>query len=76
MATFQIFIKGICFGDILESEAISICNALQSLQISPLPKNLRDTERKIHLPCAKRRVDVKVKNKFDSNFLAKLQTET
>ncbi|KAG7553741.1 Metalloenzyme LuxS/M16 peptidase-like [Arabidopsis suecica] len=68
----QIFIKGICYGDILECEARSICNFFQSLQISPLHGNLRDRVRIVHLPRTKSRVDVKVKNKLDCNSLAKV----
>ncbi|KAE9594482.1 putative insulysin [Lupinus albus] len=70
----QLYIEGLCHGNLSEEEAISISNIFKvNFQVDPLPIELRHAERVICLPSGANLVrDVSVKNKLEKNSVIEL----
>ncbi|KAK7301570.1 hypothetical protein RJT34_12437 [Clitoria ternatea] len=70
----QLYIEGLCHGNLTEEEAISISNIFKmNFPVNPLPVELRHAERIICLPPSANLVrDVNVKNKLEKNSVAEL----
>ncbi|ERN04132.1 hypothetical protein AMTR_s00077p00061270 [Amborella trichopoda] len=66
----QLYIEGICHGNILEEEALNIANIFRDIfPVPPLPKELRHEERVLHLPsgtCLIRNANVKNNSEVNS----------
>ncbi|XP_010496512.1 PREDICTED: nardilysin-like [Camelina sativa] len=58
----EIFIDGICSGELLPDEAMDISSIFQTTPVSPLPKDVRHTNRILSLQTKLRRINVKVSN--------------
>ncbi|KAJ4896925.1 Insulinase (Peptidase family M16) family protein [Raphanus sativus] len=66
----QIFIEGLCYGDVLETEALEISEIFKTpQQVKPLPNKLRHKMRMRRLPRRAKLINVKVS---DSNNLLKI----
>lgn len=65
----QLYIEGLCHGNFLEEEAISLSNVFKdNFSVPPLPLEMRHYERVICLPPGANLVrDVSVKNKLERN---------
>ncbi|KAL6998784.1 nardilysin [Sarracenia purpurea var. burkii] len=70
----QLYIEGLCHGNLLEEEAISISNIFRSnFSVQPLPVDMRHKEHVMCLPSGADLVrDVKVKNKLETNSVVEL----
>ncbi|GLT80672.1 hypothetical protein SLA2020_520990 [Shorea laevis] len=70
----QIYIEGLCHGNLLEGEALCLSNIFKSnLSIQPLPLTMRHGERVLCFPCSANLVrDVSVKNKSETNSVVEL----
>ncbi|CAN0903648.1 At1g06900 [Linum grandiflorum] len=70
----QLYIEGLCHGNLLEEEALSIANIFKSnFAVQPLPVNMRHKEYIIRLPAGANLVrDVNVKNKSETNSVVEL----
>lgn len=70
----QLYIEGLCHGNLLEEEAVYISDVFRSnLSIQPLPLELRHKELVMCLsPCADLARDVKVKNKLERNSVVEV----
>ncbi|XP_031249701.1 nardilysin-like [Pistacia vera] len=70
----QLFIEGICHGNLLEDEAIHISNIFKSnFLVKPIPVEMRHQEHVICLPSGANLVrDVSVKNKCETNSVVEL----
>lgn len=72
----QLYIEGLCHGNLSEDEAINISNIFKinfPLNINPPPIKLRHARRIVCLPSSANLVrDVGVKNKFDKNSAVEL----
>lgn len=65
----QLYIEGLCHGNFLEEEAVSLSNIFKdNFSVQPLPLGMRHYERVICLPPGANLVrDVSVKNKLERN---------
>ncbi|CAN1266237.1 At1g06900 [Linum perenne] len=70
----QLYIEGLCHGNLLEEEALGIANIFKSnFPVQPLPVNMRHKEYIICLPAGANLVrDVNVKNKSETNSVVEL----
>ncbi|KAI4348123.1 hypothetical protein L6164_008882 [Bauhinia variegata] len=70
----ELFIEGLCHGNLSEEESISISNIFKvNFPVPPLPIELRHSERVIFLPSGANLVrDVNVKNKLEKNSVVEL----
>ncbi|KAJ7964315.1 Insulin-degrading enzyme [Quillaja saponaria] len=70
----QLFIEGLCHGNLSEKEAISISDIFKiNFNVEPLPVEFRHTEHVICLPSGANLVrDVSVKNKLERNSVIEL----
>ncbi|KDP45687.1 hypothetical protein JCGZ_17294 [Jatropha curcas] len=70
----QLYIEGLCHGNLLEEEAINISNIFKStFLVQPLPVNMRHEEHVLCLPAGSNLArDVKVKNKSETNSVVEL----
>ncbi|KAK7305523.1 hypothetical protein VNO77_43429 [Canavalia gladiata] len=70
----QLYVEGLCHGNLSEEEAISIANIFKAnFPVIPLPVELRHAERVICLPPSANLVrDAIVKNKLERNSVAEL----
>ncbi|XP_027334300.1 nardilysin-like [Abrus precatorius] len=70
----QLYVEGLCHGNLSEEEAISISNIFKmNFPVNPLPIELRHAERVICLPSSSNLVrDVGVKNKLEKNSVVEL----
>ncbi|KAJ4834406.1 hypothetical protein Tsubulata_007349 [Turnera subulata] len=70
----QLYIEGLCHGNLLEQEAIDISNIfIKNMSLPPLPVNMRHEEQVICLPFGANLVkDVYVKNKSETNSVLEL----
>ncbi|KAL1370247.1 hypothetical protein HN51_000534 [Arachis hypogaea] len=70
----ELYIEGLCHGNISEEEAINISNIFKTnFIVNPLPIELRHAERVICLPSSANLVrDVSVKNKSEKNSVVEL----
>lgn len=70
----QLYIEGLCHGNLSEEEAISISNIFKmNFPVNPLPIELRHAERVICLPANANLVrDVSVKNKLEKNSVVEV----
>ncbi|KAJ9145759.1 hypothetical protein P3X46_028104 [Hevea brasiliensis] len=70
----QIYIEGLCHGNLLEGEAINISNIFKNnFSSPPLPFNMRHEENVLCLPPSSNLVrDVKAKNKSETNSVVEL----
>lgn len=70
----QLFIEGICHGNLLEEEAIHISDIFKSnLPVQPIPVEMRHQEHIICLPSGANLVrDVSVKNKCETNSVVEV----
>lgn len=70
----QVFIEGLCHGNMLEEEAISLSNIFKmNFSIQPLPTELWHRERVLCLPPGANLVrDASVKNKLETNSVTEL----
>lgn len=70
----QLYIEGLCHGNLLEEEAISLSNIFKdNFSVQPLPLGMRHYERVICLPPGASLVrDVSVKNKLERNSVLEL----
>nr|XP_043636150.1 nardilysin-like isoform X2 [Erigeron canadensis] len=70
----QLYIEGICHGNILEEEAKEVSKIFKKyFSVQPLPSELRHKESILCLPCSADLVrDVTVKNKLDTNSVVEL----
>ncbi|KAJ1422925.1 Peptidase M16, C-terminal [Sesbania bispinosa] len=70
----QLYIEGLCHGNLSEEEAINISNIFKmNFSVKPLPIELRHAERVICLPSSANIVrDVNVKNKLEKNSVLEL----
>ncbi|KAL2333066.1 hypothetical protein Fmac_014279 [Flemingia macrophylla] len=70
----QLYIEGLCHGNLTKEEAISISNIFKmNFPVKPLPIELRHAERVICLPSGANLVrDVCVKNKLEKNSVVEL----
>ncbi|GKV20787.1 hypothetical protein SLEP1_g30857 [Rubroshorea leprosula] len=70
----QIYIEGLCHGNLLEGEALSLSNIFKSnLSIQPLPLTMRHGEHVLCFPCSANLVrDVSVKNMSETNSVVEL----
>ncbi|XP_020237618.1 nardilysin-like [Cajanus cajan] len=70
----QLYIEGLCHGNLTKEEAISISNIFKiNFPVKPLPIELRHAERVICLPSGANLVrDVSVKNKSEKNSVVEL----
>lgn len=69
MLIVQLYIEGLCHGNLLEEEAINISNIFKSnFPVEPLPLQMRQGENVLCLPSGANLVmDVSVKNKSETN---------
>lgn len=77
MHVLQLYIEGLCHGNLLEEEAISISHIFKTnFSVPPLPIEMRHQEQIIDLPSGANLVrDVGVKNKLEKNSVVEV-TET
>lgn len=70
----QLYVEGLCHGNLSKEEAIGISNILKTnFPVNPLPTELRHAERVICLPSGANLVrDVSVKNKSERNSVAEV----
>ncbi|KAK4370214.1 hypothetical protein RND71_009689 [Anisodus tanguticus] len=70
----QLYIEGLCHGNLLEEEALDISNIFRSnFSMQPLPFEMRHKEYVMCLPAAADLVrDVRVKNKLETNSVVEL----
>ncbi|XP_028768838.1 LOW QUALITY PROTEIN: nardilysin-like [Neltuma alba] len=70
----QLYIEGLCHGNLSEEEAISLSNIFKmNFPVQPLPSELRHAEHVICLPLSANLVrDVNVKNKLEKNSVVEL----
>ncbi|XP_048226972.1 nardilysin-like isoform X2 [Ricinus communis] len=70
----QLFIEGLCHGNLLEGEAINLSNIFKSnLSLQPLPVHMRHRESVLSLPLGSNLArDVNVKNKSETNSVVEL----
>ncbi|KAA8543659.1 hypothetical protein F0562_021595 [Nyssa sinensis] len=70
----QLYIEGLCHGNLLEEEAIKISNIFRSnFSVQPLPFEMRHKEYVMCLPSSADLVrDVRVKNKLETNSVVEL----
>ncbi|XP_021909698.1 nardilysin-like, partial [Carica papaya] len=70
----QLYIEGLCHGNLLEEEAINISNIFKSnFPVEPLPLQMRQGENVLCLPSGANLVmDVSVKNKSETNSVIEL----
>ncbi|KAF5744448.1 nardilysin-like isoform X1 [Tripterygium wilfordii] len=70
----QLYIEGICHGNLLENEAIDISNIFKrNFCVQPLPIQMRHEERVLCLPSGANLVrDITVKNKLETNSVVEL----
>ncbi|KAK4274917.1 hypothetical protein QN277_018076 [Acacia crassicarpa] len=70
----QLYIEGLCHGNLSEEEAISLSNIFKmNFPVHPLPSQLRHAEHVICLPSSANLVrDVSVKNKLEKNSVVEL----
>ncbi|XP_040991889.1 nardilysin-like [Juglans microcarpa x Juglans regia] len=70
----QLYIEGLCHGNLLEEEAISISNIFSTnFSVPPLPVEMRYQEHVIDLPYGANLIrDVSVKNKLERNSVVEL----
>ncbi|XP_016452343.2 nardilysin-like isoform X3 [Nicotiana tabacum] len=70
----QLYIEGLCHGNLLEEEALNISNIFRSnFSAQPLPSEMRHKEYVMCLPAAADLVrDIRVKNKLETNSVVEL----
>lgn len=70
----QLYVEGLCHGNLLEEEAIAISNIFKTnFSVPPLPIEMRHREDIIYLPSGANLVrDVNVKNKLERNSVIEL----
>ncbi|CAO2840084.1 unnamed protein product [Amaranthus hypochondriacus] len=70
----QVYIEGLCHGNLLEEEAVNISNIFKScFSVPPIPKEMRHKEKVLCLPSGANFVrDVRVKNKLEPNSVVEL----
>ncbi|WCJ34959.1 Insulin-degrading enzyme [Euphorbia peplus] len=70
----QIYIEGLCHGNLSEEEAINLSNIFKSnFSVQPLPVNMRHEEHILRLPPSSNLTrDVNVKNKSETNSVVEL----
>lgn len=74
MHVLQLYIEGLCHGNLLEEEAISISHIFKTnFSVPPLPIETRHQEHIIDLPSGANLVrDVSVKNKLEKNSVVEV----
>ena len=74
MHVLQLYIEGLCHGNLLEEEAISISHIFKTnFSVPPLPIEMRHQEHIIDLPSGANLVrDVSVKNKLEKNSVVEV----
>ncbi|XP_038901906.1 nardilysin-like [Benincasa hispida] len=74
---FKLYIEGLCHGNFLEEEAISLSNIFKdNFSVQPLPFGMRHYDRVICLPPGANLVgDVSVKNKLERNSVLELDLD-
>lgn len=72
--SLQLYIEGLCHGNLLEEEAISISNVFKmNFPVQPLPYPMRHEEHVICLAAGANIVrDVNVKNKMETNSVVEV----
>lgn len=70
----QLYIEGLCHGNLLEEEALNISNIFRSnFSAQPLPSEMRHKEYVMCLPAAADLVrDIRVKNKLETNSVVEV----
>lgn len=70
----QLYIEGLCHGNMLEEEAVNISSIFTSyFSVPPLPAEMRHEEYVMCLPSGADLVrDVRVKNKLDTNSVVEV----
>ena len=70
----QVYIEGLCHGNLLEEEAVNISNIFKScFSVPPIPKEMRHKEKVLCLPSGANFVrDVRVKNKLEPNSVVEV----
>ena len=71
----QLYIEGLCHGNLLEEEAFGIANTFKTVFLAqPLPYEMRHKEYVICLPASANLVrDVSVKNKMEKNSVVEVR---
>lgn len=75
MSSFlQLYIEGLCHGNLLDEEAINISNIFRSyFSVQPLPLEMRHKEYIMCLPPGADLVrDIRVKNKLETNSVVEV----
>lgn len=74
MSYLQLYIEGLCHGNLLEEEAIGISNIFSAnFSVPPLPVEMRYQEHVIDLPYGANLIrDVSVKNKLERNSVVEV----
>lgn len=77
LLSLQLYIEGLCHGNLLEEEALRISEIFKSnFFVQPLPSDLRHKEFVMCLPSSADLVrDVKVKNKLETNSVVEVTKE-
>lgn len=72
---WQIYVEGLCHGNLLEEEAIALSDVFRkSLPVQPLPIEMRHKEQVICLPSRANFVrDVHAKNKSETNSVVEVR---
>lgn len=70
----QLYIEGLCHGNLLEEEALYLSNIFRSnFAVQPLPFEMRHKESVVCLPSSAGLVrDVRVKNKLETNSVVEV----
>lgn len=70
----QLYVEGLCHGNLLDSEAISIADIIRNnFAVPPLPVDMRHEERITCLPSGANLVrDVRAKNKSETNSVVEV----